>query len=58
MTLKYKRILLKLSGEMFGGNKKEGIDFKSVEKIAITLLNLKKKFSIDLAVVIVAGNIF
>lgn len=58
MTLKYKRILLKLSGEMFGGNKKEGIDFKSIEKIAITLLNLKKKFSIDLAVVIGAGNIF
>ena len=58
MTLKYKRILLKLSGEMFGGNKKEGIDFKSIEKIAITLLNLKKKYPIDLAIVIGAGNIF
>ncbi len=58
MTLKYKRILLKLSGEMFGGNKKEGIDFKSVEKIATTLLNLKNKYPIDLAVVIGAGNIF
>lgn len=58
MTLKYKRILLKLSGEMFGGNKKEGIDFKSVEKIATTLLNLKNKYPIDLAIVIGAGNIF
>lgn len=58
MTLKYKRILLKLSGEMFGGNKKEGIDFKSVEEIATTLLNLKNKYPIDLAVVIGAGNIF
>lgn len=58
MTLKYKRILLKLSGEMFGGNKKEGIDFKSVEKIATTLINLKKNYPIDLAIVIGAGNIF
>ena len=42
MKLKYKRILLKLSGELFGGDKKEGIDFKSIEKIATVLINLKK----------------
>ncbi len=58
MELKYKRILLKLSGEMFGGNKKEGIDFEAVEKISRCLIDLKKKYPIDLAVVIGAGNIF
>jgi uridylate kinase len=58
MKLKYKRILLKLSGELFGGDKKEGIDFKSIEKIATVLINLKKTYPIDLAVVIGSGNIF
>jgi len=58
MELKYKRILLKLSGELFGGEKKEGIDFEAVEKVAKYLINLKEKYSIDLAIVIGAGNIF
>ena len=30
---KYKRILLKLSGEVLAGNKKTGIDFDTVEPI-------------------------
>lgn len=58
MKLRYKRVLLKLSGELFGGKKKEGIDFISVEKVANCLIKLKKKYPIDLAVVIGAGNIF
>ncbi|HBP50768.1 MAG: Uridylate kinase [Candidatus Shapirobacteria bacterium GW2011_GWE1_38_10] len=58
MELRYKRILLKLSGEMFGGEKKKGIDFDTVEKVAKCLINLKKKYPVDLAVVIGAGNIF
>jgi uridylate kinase len=58
MELRYKRILLKLSGEMFGGKKKNGIDFDTVEKVAKCLINLKKKYPVDLAVVIGAGNIF
>lgn len=58
MKLKYKRVLLKLSGEMFGGDRKEGIDFKAVEKIASCLIEIKKKYPIDLAIVIGAGNIF
>jgi uridylate kinase len=58
MELRYKRILLKLSGEMFGGKKKNGIDFDTVEKVAKCLIDLKKKYPVDLAVVIGAGNIF
>lgn len=58
MKLRYKRILLKLSGELFSDNKKNGIDFNSVEKVARCLINLKKKYPIDLAIVIGAGNIF
>lgn len=58
MKLRYKRILLKLSGELFGGDKKEGINFQAVEKVARTLINIKKKYPIDLAIVIGAGNIF
>jgi uridylate kinase len=58
MELKYKRILLKLSGELFGGKKREGIDFEAIAKVAKSLVDLKKKYSIDLAIVIGAGNIF
>jgi len=58
MKLKYKKVLLKLSGEMFGGDKKEGIDFKAVGKVAKSLIEIKKKYPIDLAVVVGAGNIF
>ncbi len=58
MKLKYKRILLKLSGELFGKKGKEGIDFNNVEKVAKCLINLKQKYQIDLAIVVGAGNIF
>ena len=58
MKLRYKRVLLKLSGELFSGDKKDGIDFAAVEKVAKCVINLKKKYPIDLAIVIGAGNIF
>lgn len=58
MKLRYKRILLKLSGELFSDDKKNGISFNSVEKVARCLIDLKKKYPIDLAIVIGAGNIF
>lgn len=58
MKLRYKRILLKISGELFSKEKKEGIDFDAVEKVARCLLDLKKKYPVDLAIVVGAGNIF
>jgi uridylate kinase len=58
MTLRNKRILLKISGELFSKKGGEGINFISVEKVAKCLINIKKKYPIDLAIVIGAGNIF
>jgi uridylate kinase len=58
MAIKYKRILLKLTGELFGGIKKKGIDFKAIGIIASYLHNIKEKYNIELAVVVGAGNLF
>ena len=56
---KYKRILLKLSGEVFGGRKEEkGISFSATEKIAKNIAEIKRKYRGDLAMVVGAGNIF
>lgn len=56
--MKYKRILLKLSGELFGGEQKRGIDFKSIKKLAEYLHRLKKALSLEIAVVVGGGNLF
>jgi len=56
--MKYKRVLLKLSGELFGGEQKRGIDFKSIKKLAEYLHNLKKTLNLEIAVVVGGGNLF
>lgn len=56
-NLKYKRILLKISGEVFGENGK-GISLALYEKMAKQIVKIKKENKIDLAVVIGGGNIF
>lgn len=56
-TLKYKRILLKISGEVFGENSK-GISLSSCEEMAKKIAKIKKENRIDLAIVIGGGNIF
>jgi uridylate kinase len=55
--VKYKRILLKLSGEVFGGSQKYGLDPKVLSVIAKELRELKRH-KIDVAVVVGGGNIF
>jgi uridylate kinase len=57
MKSKYKRILLKISGEAFSGKEKFGIDFKVMRKIAQEFSELSKQ-GIELAVVVGGGNIF
>ncbi len=57
MKVKYKRILLKLSGEVFGGYQKFGIDQQVLSVIANEIKAIKK-YDIDIAIVVGGGNIF
>ena len=54
---KYHRILLKLSGEIFGGKLKYGLDPEIIDNIAKEIKSVKDK-NIQTAVVIGGGNIF
>ena len=51
----YKRILLKLSGEVLAGEKRTGLDFAEVKKFAEDMAQLQKA-GIELGVVIGGGN--
>ncbi len=55
--IKYKRILLKLSGEALLGDKSFGIDYQIVKKIAGELKEIYS-LGIELGIVIGGGNIF
>jgi len=55
---KYKRVLLKLTGELFGFEKGKGINFSSYDSISKILVNLVRKTKVELVVVIGGGNIF
>lgn len=55
--MKYKRILLKLSGEVFG-KEKQGLDHEAVEKIASELQKIHQNTGIEMAIVVGAGNLF
>jgi uridylate kinase len=54
---KYKRILVKLSGEAFAGSEKIGIDPAAVHRLAQELKEVHD-LGVDLAVVVGGGNIF
>lgn len=54
--MKYKRILLKLSGEALAGDKAFGIDNKMLDKIASEIAEVQK-MGAEVAVVVGAGNI-
>lgn len=56
--LHYNRILLKLSGELFGMEDGQGINFSAFEKIAEALINIRDKTKVELAIVVGGGNIF
>ncbi len=54
---RYKRALLKLSGEVLLGNEGYGIDGRTVNKLAAELVDVRR-LGVELAVVIGGGNIF
>ncbi len=56
--LKYKRVLLKLTGELFGEKDGKGLSFTNFENIASQIIKVWRKTKIDLAIVIGGGNIF
>lgn len=55
-NIKFKRVLLKLSGEGFGDENGRGVDTKQFIKLAKEIENISKK-GIELAIVIGGGNI-
>lgn len=55
--MKYKRILLKLSGEALMGNKSYGIDAERISQYALEVKDLVEK-GVEVAIVIGGGNIF
>ena len=55
--LKYRRVLLKLSGEALMGNEAYGIDPKVIDRLAAEISELNKKGA-EIAIVIGGGNIF
>tara|TARA_B100001175_G_C19455502_1_gene613602 strand:- start:374 stop:1096 length:723 start_codon:yes stop_codon:yes gene_type:complete len=56
-AMKYKRILLKLSGEALMGNKNHGIDPERLNEYATEIKETQKKGT-EIAIVIGGGNIF
>ncbi len=55
---RWDRVLLKLSGEAFSGPLEFGIDGATVRDIAQDIVNVKRTFDIDIAVVVGGGNIW
>lgn len=54
--MKYKRVLLKLSGEALAGDKKMGIDFDRVLEICSEIKEVKEKTGVEIAIVVGGGN--
>ena len=57
MSPKYKRILLKLSGETLGGEKGSGFDYNTIKSIAENVVSIHK-LGVEIGIVLGGGNIF
>lgn len=55
---RWKRILLKLSGEAFAGGKPFGLDGPTLDKIADDIVDAKLNLGVELAIVVGGGNIW
>ena len=56
-TTKYRRVLLKLSGEAFSGDSDYGIDIPTLRKAAIQIKHVME-MGIHVAIVVGGGNIW
>lgn len=56
--IKYKRVLLKLTGVMFGGKVGKGLDFTSFSRVADYLYDLHSRTGVEMSIVLGAGNLF
>lgn len=56
--IQYKRIILKIGGELFGKENGWGISFAAYEEVAKDIISIRKKIDIQLSIVVGAGNIF
>lgn len=57
MASKYKRIILKLSGEVFGGSSGVGFDYEVINHIADSIISVYK-LNVEVGIVVGGGNIF
>lgn len=57
-SIKYKRVVLKLTGDSFGGEKKTGIDHQAVSVIAKGIKDLIADTVVQLAIVNGGGNLY
>ena len=57
MTPKYKRILLKLSGETLGGEQGSGFDYDTIQSLAESVIAVHN-LNVEVGIVIGGGNIF
>jgi uridylate kinase len=55
---RWSRIVLKLSGEAFAGTSSYGIEGSVVRRIAEDVVELRREFDVDVAVVVGGGNIW
>ncbi len=55
--MKYKRILLKMSGDLFS-DENNSFDYNKLKTLAFVLVEFQKKYEVELAVVVGAGNIW
>lgn len=55
MQLKYKRVLLKLSGEALAGDKKVGLDYEIVQRICLSIKKARD-LGMEIAIVVGGGN--
>jgi uridylate kinase len=54
---KFKRVLIKLTGEFFSFPGEKGIEFSEVDKLAEKILEMKKKTGMEMAIVVGGGNL-